>query len=101
MRGEKAAGRVVRLQCKRSRLQPAVDAFLAQPDLAPSIQRSYGQTLRRLVTDLGAEHEIADLNTNQVEFVVRQAWSRVGAATWNRHRAALRSFVDYCSAEAG
>ena len=37
------------------RLGDAVDAFLAQPDLADSSRRSYAQTLGRLRQALGAE----------------------------------------------
>jgi integrase len=87
---------VVRLQRERRRLPEAIDAFLAQPGLMSSSRRSYGQTWRRLGAELGAELFIGDLEANRLEFVFRQAWSEVGPATWNRHLAALRSFVDYC-----
>src|SRR5437899_1270409 len=96
MSAARTRGRLVRLQRERSQLQAAADAFLAQPDLAPSSRRSYGQTLRRLVAALGADHEVAELEPNRVEFAFRQAWSGVAPATWNRHLAALGSFAEFC-----
>ncbi len=87
---------VVRLQRASHHLQVAADAFLAQPDLAPSSRRSYGQTMHHLVKELGAEREIASLEPNQLAFVMSQAWNRVGPASWNRHVAAVRSFASYC-----
>jgi hypothetical protein len=36
-------------------LQEAVDAFLAQPHLAPTSRRSYAQTTGRLTRTFGAE----------------------------------------------
>ncbi len=41
--------RVVQLHRKATQLRTAIDAFLSQPDLAPSSRRSYAQTIRRLV----------------------------------------------------
>jgi integrase len=87
---------VVKLQRERCQLPAAADAFLAQPDLMPSSRRSYAQTLGRLVRELGGEAEVAEIDPNQLEFVFRQAWAGVAATTWNRHLAALRSFVGYC-----
>ena len=81
-----ARGRVVQLQRERCHLQAA--AFLAQPDLMPSSRRSYGQTMRPLVRDLGAGIDVAEIDRNGLEFVVRQAWGDVAPRTWNRHLAA-------------
>lgn len=39
-------------------LQKAVDAFVSQPDLAPTTQRSYRQTLAVLVGELGANESL-------------------------------------------
>ena len=45
----------------------AVDAFLAQPDLAPSSRRSYAQTLERLRDALGAERPLVRVGAREVE----------------------------------
>ena len=77
-------------------LQAAVDAFLAQPDLASSSRRSYAQTLRRLAAAVGPARPIAALQPGELETAAIAAWQGVSAATWNRHVATLRSFSTYC-----
>ncbi len=42
-------------------LQEAVDAFLAQPDLAPTSRRSYAQTTGRLFRVFGSEQLLGEL----------------------------------------
>ncbi len=74
----------------------AARAFLAHGDLAPSSRRSYAQTLRRLVAVLGTDRPVDAPTAPEIENAVRREWDRVGPATWNRHLAALRSFLGYC-----
>src|SRR5450755_3537783 len=91
--------RVRRLRPMRDRvlrLGEAVDAFLAQPDLAASSRRSYTQTLGRLREALGAERPLDRLSARELESVAREAWSAAAPATWNRHVATLRSFAGFC-----
>jgi len=87
---------IVTLQHAAGRLQAAVDAFVSQPDLAPSSRRSYAQTMHHLSSALGADHDLSAISPTAVEHIAQQAWGAVGPATWNRHLAALRSFVRYC-----
>jgi integrase len=77
-------------------LQEAVDAFLAQADLAPSSRRSYSQTTGRLIRAFGAERQLGDLVPSAVGAVVEEAWGRTGPRTWNRHLSALGSLVAFC-----
>src|SRR4051794_15251011 len=48
------------------RLAEAVDAFLAQPDLAPSSRRSYAQTLGRLRDYAGADRSLDRLSAREL-----------------------------------
>jgi len=48
-------GRVMRMSKKAITLQVAVDAFVSQPDLASTTERSYRQTLAALVAALGPD----------------------------------------------
>ncbi|MFI6598851.1 sigma-70 family RNA polymerase sigma factor [Nonomuraea sp. NPDC050536] len=73
-------------------LGQAVDGFLARDDLDAETIRSYGQTLRRLRLDLGPGTRLAEVNAAQVARVFAVAWGSVAPRTWNRHRAAVRSF---------
>ncbi|MEV4395066.1 DUF6596 domain-containing protein [Nonomuraea sp. NPDC049607] len=73
-------------------LGEAVDRFLARTDLDAGTIRSYGQTLRRLRLDLGAATPLAEITPVLVARVFAAAWSTAAPRTWNRHRAAVRSF---------
>jgi len=77
-------------------LVEAVEAFLAQPDLAASTRRSYAQTLGRLQEALGGERQLDRLAARELERVAREAWGHTAPATWNRHVATLRSFAGFC-----
>jgi integrase len=77
-------------------LQEAVDAFLAQRDLAPTSRRSYAQTTARLVRAFGPEQLLADLVPAAVAVRVEQTWGERSPRTWNRHLSALGSFVAFC-----
>ena len=71
--------------------------FLARDDLDASTVRSYGQTLRRLVVALGERAPLAEIGAADVARVFAVAWGDAAARTWNRHRAALRSFATWTS----
>ncbi|GLZ44767.1 hypothetical protein Acsp06_09520 [Actinomycetospora sp. NBRC 106375] len=68
-----------------------VDGFLA--GLAAPARRAYAQTLGRLVRDLGATTPPAAVDADDVARVVHTSWDGAAATTWNRHRAAVRSFA--------
>ncbi|WP_406291323.1 DUF6596 domain-containing protein [Embleya sp. NBC_00896] len=70
----------------------AIDAFLAQDRLAPATARSYGQTLWRLRLSLGVGMPLTSLTADQIAGAFRVSWGGVAAATWNRHRSAVRAF---------
>ncbi|GAB1510959.1 sigma-70 family RNA polymerase sigma factor [Actinophytocola sp. KF-1] len=73
-------------------LAGAVREFLGRADLGPATVRSYGQTMRRLRRSLGDELPLSALTADEVARVFTTAWSDAAARTWNRHRAAIRSF---------
>ncbi|MER5862031.1 RNA polymerase sigma factor [Kitasatospora sp. NPDC002040] len=73
-------------------LGSAARAFLARTDLDPATVRSYGQTLRRLRLSLGEGLPLAELTADQVAGVFTATWGSAAPRTWNRHRAAVRSF---------
>ena len=56
-------------------------------------RRAYGQTLRRLVRGLGGTTPVEALTGDEVTRVLVTTWGGAAAATWNRHRAAVRSFA--------
>ncbi|MEU6266530.1 sigma-70 family RNA polymerase sigma factor [Saccharopolyspora shandongensis] len=72
-------------------LGAAVEEFLARDELNAATIRSYAQTLRRLRLALG-DRPLAAMTAEQVARVFKTAWGSAAAKTWNRHRAAIRSF---------
>nr|WP_225953384.1 site-specific integrase [Kibdelosporangium phytohabitans] len=59
--------------------------------------RSYSQTVRRLCRALGERLPLASLTADHVARVFATAWQGAAAKTWNRHRAAIRSFGAWAS----
>jgi RNA polymerase sigma factor (sigma-70 family) len=74
-------------------LGPAIGEFLAGLDGAT--RRSYGQTLHRLGRALGDRLPIDDATPESVARAFAAAWGHAAAATWNRHRSAVRSFGEW------
>lgn len=89
-------GQVVRLPKQAVTLGKAVDAFVSQPDLATTTERSYRQTLAVVLGVLGFELPISDLDQAQLQELLEQRWGKAAPATWNRQVATLRSFLSYC-----
>ncbi|MEU9837373.1 DUF6596 domain-containing protein [Streptosporangium sp. NPDC048047] len=73
-------------------LGAAADAFLAREDLDAATVRSYGQTMGRLRREIGDDVPLAGVCAGRVAEVFAAAWGSAAAATWNRHRGAVRSF---------
>jgi integrase len=73
-------------------LAAAIDAFLSQPDLAPTTRAKYRQTLAVVEDGLGD----APVTGAGLAGVVAQRWHHASPATWNRHVATVRSFARYC-----
>ncbi|MEU8240374.1 DUF6596 domain-containing protein [Actinoplanes missouriensis] len=71
-------------------LGEAIAAFLAS-GLAPATARAYGQTLRRF----GDRTPLAGLTAARVSEMVALHWADVMPRSWNRHVAAVRSFVTW------
>jgi len=77
-------------------LGEAVDAFLAERDLAQGTRHKYAQTLAALVSDLGETFATHDLNGRLLTAFMAARWEGSAPATWNRQRACLRSFLAFC-----
>lgn len=88
--------RVVRLQVEIVTLREAVDAFLAERDLADGTRRKYRATLELLVADVGADEDVTRLQGRQLAAFLGDRWGTSAPTTWNRQRATLRSFFAYC-----
>jgi integrase len=77
-------------------LGAAVTDFLARPDLSLRSRTVYGQTLGRLLTDLGTQSPVAELSGADLKAFLERHHGHAAPATWNLNLAALRSFLTYC-----
>lgn len=78
-------------------LAEATQMFLERDALGAASIRSYRQTLTRLCLTLGGQVRLASLTPSEIARVFALAWGGAGARTWNRHRAAVRSFCLWAS----
>lgn len=76
-------------------LGTAAANFLARRDLAARSRTVYGQTLGRLVADLGTQSPVADLSGSDLAAFLERHYGHAAPATWNLNLAALRSFLAF------
>jgi RNA polymerase sigma factor (sigma-70 family) len=74
-------------------LASAARQFLGRDGLDPATRRSYAQTLRRVGRTLGEQVPLDAVTPDRIARAFQVAWGQAAAATWNRHRAAIRSFA--------
>ena len=77
-------------------LRERADDFLAGH--TAGTRRSYSQTLDRLCRVLGDDVPLATLSAGAVTRACVTAWGGAAPATWNRHRATVRSFAAWVGA---
>jgi site-specific recombinase XerD len=77
-------------------LEDAIDAFVISADLSRSSVRAYRQALGQLARQLHGR-PLGQLDAEHFEHAVTRAWGHLAAATWNRNRAILRSFLRFTS----
>jgi integrase len=79
-------------------LREAVDAFLSSSRCGnPNTRRAYTTVLDRCLADLGADRALAEIHGDDLSGVLARAWGGAGPATWNRNRAALSSWLAWCT----
>jgi predicted RNA polymerase sigma factor len=76
-------------------LGPAIDDFLARPELSPATARAYRQTLSRVRRTLGDGTSVPALTASDFSEALSSAWPSVSPRGWNRHVSAVRSFVTW------
>jgi integrase len=73
----------------------AVDAFLAQADLAASTRGEYGKHLGRLAGRLGADRPLAAVTAGELEAAITGLWGAGRPRTWNQRLAVVGSFLAF------
>ena len=76
----------------------AADEFLSSPRVAsPNTRRAYAGVLDRLAAGLGPRRPLAAVPGDEVAAALRRLWGDSAPATWNRNRAAVASWLNWCA----
>ena len=79
-------------------LAEAADAFLSSPGAAsPNTRRAYAGVLERLTADLAPGRQLAAVPGDEIADALRRLWGNRAPATWNRNRAAVVSWLNWCA----
>jgi hypothetical protein len=79
-------------------LAAAADEFLSSPRAAsPSTRRAYAGVLDRLAAELGPGRQLAAVPGDEIAEALSRLWGGCAPATWNRNRAAVVSWLTWCS----
>ena len=83
-------------------VQDAIDAFLTVPrgSGSPHTRRAYTDVLYRVAAELGPERTLASVDGDDVADTLAALWAAAAPATWNRNRAAVSSWLTWCTAKA-
>ncbi len=96
--GKPAAGGVAAIRGGAVTLAEAADAFLSSPRAAsPNTRRAYAGVIDRLAAELGPGRPLAAVTGDEVAAALRRLWGSRAPATWNRNRAAVVSWLNWCA----
>lgn len=92
------AGKVTALRAAGPTLQQAVDAFLSSKRCEnPNTRRAYAGVLERLLTELGPARLFVAVHGDEITAALTRLWDTAAPATWNRNRAAVGSWLSWCT----
>jgi integrase len=93
-----APGEVTAIRGGAITLAEAADAFLSSPRAAsPNTRRAYAGALDRLAAELGPHRQLAAVPGDEIAAALRRLWGKSAPATWNRNRAAIVSWLNWCA----
>lgn len=96
MAGQQAA--VTAIRDGSVTLAEAADAFLSSPRIgSPNTRRAYAGVLDRLAAELGPARQLAAVPGDEIAAALWRLWGGSAPATWNRNRAAVVSWLGWCS----
>ena len=64
---------------------------------SPNTRRAYAGVLDRLAAELGPGRQLADVPGDEIAGALRRLWGGCAPATWNRNRAAVVSWLNWCA----
>ena len=100
MAGQQAGTSVTGIRGGAVTLAEAADAFLSSPRVAsPNTRRAYAGVLDRLAAELGPGRHLAAVPGDEIAAALHRLWGGSAPATWNRNRAAVVSWLNWCAAK--
>ena len=83
-------------------LGDAIGGFLSTPRVNSSANthRAYADVLHRLADRLGPDRELAGIDGDELADVLTELWGSAAPSTWNRNRAAVSSWLTWCTTKA-
>ncbi|WP_448070817.1 tyrosine-type recombinase/integrase [Georgenia yuyongxinii] len=75
----------------------AMARFLRRDAFEATTRAAYAKTLTVLADAVGADTPVAHITTDAVEDLLHTRWGAAAATTFNRHRAAVLSFLGWCT----
>jgi integrase len=76
----------------------AVDRFLASKRCEnPNTRRAYANVLDRLAERVGADRKLAGVAGEELAVALDHLWGTAAPATWNQRRAAVSSWLAWCT----
>ena len=98
MAGQQAGTGVTAIRGGAVTLAEAADAFLSSPRVgSPNTRRAYAGVLDRLAAELGPDRQLAAVPGDEIAGALRSRWGGCAPATWNRNRAAVVSWLNWCA----
>jgi integrase len=92
-----AKAKVTAIRGDDTTLGAAADAFLSTSRMDnANTRRAYAGAIDRTVQILGTERRLADVADTEVGAALKELWGESAAATWNRNRAAVASWLTWC-----
>lgn len=74
----------------------ATSRFLRRDAFEPTTRTSYAKTLRLLADAVGPNTPVSQVTAAHVEHLLHARWADAAPTTYNRHRAAVLSFLGWC-----
>jgi site-specific recombinase XerD len=77
----------------------SVDEFLATPrcNQSPNTQRAYANVLHRVADFVGEQRDLDGVADDEIDESLDELWGSAAPSTWNRNRAAVSSWLTWCT----
>ncbi|SUA45710.1 Uncharacterised protein [Nocardia africana] len=83
-------------------MRPAIDAFLDTPKVRAgtnTLRAGLHECADRVAEVIGPGHALNEITDTEIGEALTELWGAAQPATWNRNRAAVRSWLTWCSAK--